>query len=874
MSGTILRGGTPTVNPDNRRCTRFVPRRAVEAGPHVRVRHDITVAQSNCRRGPPRATIGRLVNALSAPLSAIARRGTLVLLVAAAALTLAFDLRVVGLVVVTAGFGIAGYGVAGRLVPTRAPLERLLLTVTFGVAALALAAEVLSLLVLLGSPAAWVLAATVCGVVGGALQGRPLRRPTGADLFAALGLPARPSGRTTADTVAQIAPGVGVMVRPVRPAALAGPMATSPFLAVGRAATVLLVLGAALHLLAVFVLSWFSGINIFDSISHYLPRSVRFLQYGTFGIFATYYDFMQYLHQTVVAVQLLFLRSDILVNPTSFLAAALACTAIFALARSLGWPAPYPLFAALVPLSMPVLLLHASTSNFDTFTALWLASTLYFLRRGFATTQPGWLLAAATATALAFASKPTAWFAVPGLGLLWLATFGRAALRHRLRRAVPLFAACAVIVVLVGAPFLLRNVISRGYIVAPPEWQSFQLGGEATGATHRLRLLEFNMLALGLQVLTPPILLPAPIAGGLDGWFTSTAQVLGYRLPDPSITVHAEWPGLIRHVTHRYDSNHTGLGAAFVLVTLPSLLALPFARRRLGPRWWYALGLALAGLSYFVVLNTVSIYSVNNIRYLIEMVAMLAALGPLLFVLLPRRVGATLALTVGALLLVEMHDVVANNKQVPPDLVMRVPRSEQYEIFNGNFPTAAHAAAVMEQKYPPDELPDVYIEDTGAPTFPDYAFLGASLLRRTHNLKVADAANGLPGPFLTRNGGTAQQLAAGGRAVVDQLGMDTWLLLPNDRPRVVFWSTRDAENRIALRLQMSVPPGQYRSPQYAVTIRTVRGNERVRAFDSSPTLDISYDIASRGTIEVEFRDGDDSRRVERIRIERPRFMGI
>src|SRR5262249_15139103 len=159
---------------------------------------------------------------------------------------------------------------------------------------------------------------------------------------------------------------------------------------------------------------------------------------------------------------------------------------------------------------------------------------------------------------------------------------------------------------------------------------------------------------------------------------------LGFRLPDPSITVQTDWQGMIRHVSHRYDSNHAGLGAAFVLVTLPSLLALPFARRRLGPRWWDAAGLAGAGLSYFVVLHTVSIYSVNNIRYLIEMVAMLAAVGPCLFVLLPPRVGGTLALVVSTVLLLELHDVVVNNKQVPPDLVMRVPRDEQYYVVNGN----------------------------------------------------------------------------------------------------------------------------------------------------------------------------------------------
>jgi hypothetical protein len=34
------------------------------------------------------------------------------------------------------------------------------------------------------------------------------------------------------------------------------------------------------------------------------------------------------------------------------------------------------------------------------------------------------------------------------------------------------------------------------------------------------------------------------------------------------------------------------------------------------------------------------------------------------------------------------------------------------------------------------------------------------------------------------------------------------------------------------------------------------------------------ETAARGTIQVEIRDGEDNRRVERIRIERTRFMGI
>ena len=69
-----------------------------------------------------------------------------------------------------------------------------------------------------------------------------------------------------------------------------------------------------------FILTWFAGINVGDSLTHYLPRSVRFAQYGTFGIDLTYYDFMQYFHQALVAVELVFLHSDVLVNVGSFAA--------------------------------------------------------------------------------------------------------------------------------------------------------------------------------------------------------------------------------------------------------------------------------------------------------------------------------------------------------------------------------------------------------------------------------------------------------------------------------------------------------------------------------------------------------------------------
>ena len=176
---------------------------------------------------------------------------------------------------------------------------------------------------------------------------------------------------------------------------------------------------------------------------------------------------------------------------------------------------------------MPLVQMHASTSNFDTFTALWLVFALYFLRRGFAGTNRRWLALAAIATGLALATKPTAWFAMPGLGLSgWRRSAGaekaavsRADDSPAVRLALTTLALCAFLGALMGTPFLLRNVISRGYLLAPPRWQDFQLGGNATGFEHRLRLLEFNTFALGRGAALPAVPAPDAVANGLDPWF-------------------------------------------------------------------------------------------------------------------------------------------------------------------------------------------------------------------------------------------------------------------------------------------------------------------------------------------------------------------
>jgi hypothetical protein len=483
------------------------------------------------------------------------------LIVAAVGVIWGFEQWIGAFLLLVALIGFGAWRIADVLFRPATVVDRLLLAITVAAAWIVLVAEALSAGRLLGQPLGWLGGAAALAIAARWMPARsgPVRRLSWS------WIPSHPLGRLI----------LGVIV---------------------------------LHLGTVFLLTWYTGINVGDSVAAYLPRSVRYLQNGTFAIYDTNYNFMPAFHQTLVAIQLLFLRSDILVVPMSFLSAVAVSLGIFAFSRSLGWPGYLPLAAAVLPWLMPAFLLHASTANFDILTGLWLVLALYFLRRGYAASNPRWLAAAALATALALATKPTFWFAAPALGLCWLLTLVRAFRRRRSAHTARIALTAAVLVAMLGAPYLVRNALIEGTLFGPPAMRTYTTG--ELSLPDRFYLLAFNSLALGFQLVTPPSLMSRERAVELNDRFAERAQALGFSLPDARLTPHQGWSELIRHAApgHRYDGNHAGLGAAFVLVVMPSMLAVVLRRRRLGPYWRFAIALALFGISYFLVHGFVQRY--------------------------------------------------------------------------------------------------------------------------------------------------------------------------------------------------------------------------------------------------------------------------
>jgi len=739
------------------------------------------------------------------------------------------------LLVALIGFG--AWRVADALFRPSTVADRILLAITTTSAWIVLVAELLSAGRLLGQPGGWLVGGAALALAGLWLPARSLSSP-------------RPHKGVTRVS------GVGAS-------------SWIPAHPVGR----LLLLVIGLHLGAVFFLTWFTGINVGDSVAAYLPRSVRYLQNGTFAIYDTNYDFMPAFHQTLVAIQLLFLRSDILVVPMSFLSAVAASLGIFAFSRSLGWSGHLPLAAALLPWMMPAFLLHASTSNFDILTGLWLLLSLYFLRRGYAASSPRWLAAAALATGLALATKPTFWFAAPALGLCWLVTLLRALRRRRLAHTARLALTAAVLVAVLGTPYLVRNALIQGTLFGPPGMRTYTTGD--LSLPDRFYLMAFNSLALGFQLVTPPSLMAPERALELNDRFAERAQALGFSLPDERLTPHQGWSELIRHAApgHRYDGNHAGLGAAFVLIVIPSMLAVVLRRRRLGPYWRFAIGVALFGIGYVLVHGFVQRYQSSTSRYMIEPAIALAVIAPAWVAMLPRTLHGPILVALALVLIPEMNDVIRNSRWTPPDRVMQTARLDQVYVFAGAPP--ADAARMLERKYPPSELPELFIHDEGGghANFPDYTFQGPTLQRRTRYWVPGSSALP-PGPFLTFDSTLAGRLVADGM-VPDRLSASAWLLLPNDRLRVRMTIVQEgaAADQI-LRLEASAAPGSYRNPSFGFFLLDGGNTIRLQRFGPETTLSIPLNEARKGALRIEVRDGDQGRTAERVTISKAVIGGL
>lgn len=623
----------------------------------------------------------------------------------------------------------------------------------------------------------------------------------------------------------------------------------------------LLFIAFLLPLVTLSVLVWFAGITNADSLLTYLSRAVRSLQLGTFAAYVGEFDYLQYLHTTVVAFPMLFLRTDVHANVLSMVSAGLASVALAAFCRSLGWGGVLPLVAAALPWTTPKLLLSAPTSAFDIFEGQWLVFALYFLRRGYPSTSVRWLSLAALATALGLAAKPTFYFAAPGLAALFaLCVYrgvqrGRGVQRWRLRRVGALVGVGLLAGVFVGAPFLIRNVVVQGYVIAPAQDRD-ALAGQDGYATltpaDRLLALTINGMGMGLALMTPPYFLPESVNSQVNGWMHAATRALGGE------RFVAKWPELLRHGSERYHAGLAGFGGAVPLVLLPSVLLMPLAARRLGPRWMFPVWAVWLSASYLFLLALIIPIAPPTNRYLVEWLLLLSAIAPAALTVVPGRWRGVLACAVAVPLLFEMHNTLQNSRHVPLADVMRMSREEQTFTLFG-WPTREMLIAVrsFEQRYPTNVVPTVYVVRRFKS---EYLFSGPSLTRRLQGWTVPPRATAdpitLPGMVLTENAGLVKMLEGQPTIVVERMASEIWLLHPLQALVVLTERvTAVSAGEPSVVVRAFAQRQEYPQPLFRfVVLRPGGGEEVLRDFAPDAQVTVPASAGPLGAMRMELRD--------------------
>jgi len=160
--------------------------------------------------------------------------------------------------------------------------------------------------------------------------------------------------------------------------------------------------------------------NNLDSLMYHLSRVVFWIQHQTLAPWPT-----SSLAQTTFPLNaeigslgsMLFLRQDSLAGFVQWSSALAALVSVFGLARGFGASRRQASFAALIFLSLPMIVLQATTTQNDLTTGAMMAAAIYLFLLGWRTQHKGALITSGAALGLALGMKYTAFMVLPGFGL-------------------------------------------------------------------------------------------------------------------------------------------------------------------------------------------------------------------------------------------------------------------------------------------------------------------------------------------------------------------------------------------------------------------------------------------------------------------------
>lgn len=406
---------------------------------------------------------------------------------------------------------------------------------------------------------------------------------------------------------------------------------------------------------------------------------------------------------------MLYFRSDILTGFVQWFFTAAGFLAIYGMSMLLGALRKQALFAGLVWLTLPQIVLQSTTTQNDLVVSSLFLIAMYFLYQGWLSLRPGILFISGTALGLALGTKLTAGMAVPGLGIMCLILWIKS--RQRNRFLYTLTASYLLGLLLFASLGYIQNLVYYGTILGPKDYIGFPL--DLLHPMLRVRLQNF--LVYSYQFLDFSGLPPA-LAGELVELKAKLVapifEILGSRFNYANASVSQ-----ILHYAPRLHEDFSWFGPLSIVGIIPGVVigARKSVHRENGLLTW---GIILVAV-LFSGLIIYQGWSPHRSRYLVLAVTLLA---PLLFYLYNdhKPAYAFILMSIGGLVL--WHTVLRNEAKplIGPGAIWG---KDSLAIRTINYPTIEPLVRAAEKYIPNEARLAVKLGSNGW----DYVFFGEGL---------------------------------------------------------------------------------------------------------------------------------------------------
>ena len=391
-----------------------------------------------------------------------------------------------------------------------------------------------------------------------------------------------------------------------------------------------------------FVLGWHTPPNNWDSMAYHLSRAAYWRQWHTLAHFPTY-KWNQNANpgnaEVLLLVTLLLTHTDTLAFLVQFSAYVAAIFAVYGLGRQIALPRVYALVGAGMFATMPEVVLQSMSAQNDLTAAAFTTCAAYFLLDAIVQRRRGSLIIMGAALGLAIGTKPTAFFALPGLGIGAIALLWRRPVPRVSSKGIAAASATVLLVFLLGAPWYIADKTDYGSFTGPPVVSQIEKVPAISATTLRVNVSRY---LIGLIDPAGPALLTSA-ASSTCGRTATLRSALSSALRVPAFAPGTQaGPYFSPAPACFFNEDYSWFGLAGVVAVIVALVITLAAllTRRAGPTWMLAAGVT----SYLLLFSLLLRWSPFQQRLLITMLALAAPLLGLFVQRLSRsRFGRPLA---------------------------------------------------------------------------------------------------------------------------------------------------------------------------------------------------------------------------------------